>query len=124
VEKKSEEEYKKIALLEKAITQKYGQEAIKNPKSCWDDEKEKKYLEQLKESYHEEQNYEGDMKIPQENFLVSKRVLEMEREERVCPICKIYSFKSKDDVYMLKYGCCYNCFLAYKEGKKQQKKTI
>ena len=33
-----------IARLEKAIEEKYGKEAIINPKSNWTDEKEKQYL--------------------------------------------------------------------------------
>ena len=37
-----------VAKLEKAISEKYGDETIQNPKANWDEEKEKKYLEQLK----------------------------------------------------------------------------
>ena len=37
-----------IAAIEKAIKQKYGEEAIQNPKANWDETKEKEYLEQLK----------------------------------------------------------------------------
>ena len=38
-----------IAGVERAIREKYGDEAIANPKANWDDEKEKDYLSQLKE---------------------------------------------------------------------------
>ena len=38
-----------IASIEKAIKEKYGEEAIQNPKKTWDEEKEKKYLQGLKE---------------------------------------------------------------------------
>ena len=38
-----------IAKLEKAISQKYGTEAINNPKRFWDDEKEKSYIAQSQE---------------------------------------------------------------------------
>ena len=38
-----------IAKLEKAIAEKYGNEAIANPNSNWDKEKEKEYLDSLKE---------------------------------------------------------------------------
>ena len=37
-----------IASLEKAIKEKYGDDAISNPKSGWDDDKEEEYLKQLK----------------------------------------------------------------------------
>ena len=40
-----------IASIEKAIKEKYGEEAIQNPKKTWDEEKEKKYLQGLKEFY-------------------------------------------------------------------------
>jgi hypothetical protein len=35
-----------IAKLEKAITQKYGEEAINNPRRFWDEDKEKEYIQQ------------------------------------------------------------------------------
>ena len=34
--------------VEQAIANKYGKETVVNPKSQWDDEKEKEYLDQLK----------------------------------------------------------------------------
>ena len=37
-----------IAKFEKAIAKKYGKEAVQNPRSNWDDEKEASYQEQLK----------------------------------------------------------------------------
>ena len=36
-----------IAKLEKAIGDKYGEEAVASPRSSWDDEKEKIYQEQI-----------------------------------------------------------------------------
>ena len=42
-----------IAKIEKAMSKKFGKESIVNPKSGWDDEKEKEYLEDLKEFYSE-----------------------------------------------------------------------
>ena len=33
------------AKVEKAIAEKYGKEAVTNPKSHWDDDKEKEYLD-------------------------------------------------------------------------------
>ena len=37
--------------VEHAIAQKYGEEAIQNPKAEWDENKEKVYLEQMRELY-------------------------------------------------------------------------
>ena len=39
-----------IAAVEKAISSKYGNEAIANTRSGWDQEKEKEYIEQVKVS--------------------------------------------------------------------------
>ena len=36
-----------IAAIEKAIKQKYGDDAIQNPKKHWDQEKEKKFSKNL-----------------------------------------------------------------------------
>ena len=41
-------DYDKIAAVEKAIKEKYGDEAIQNPRADWDEKKEKEYLEQMK----------------------------------------------------------------------------
>ena len=38
----------KIAAIEKAMMKKYGPESVQNPKSNWNEEKEKEYLEQIK----------------------------------------------------------------------------
>ena len=40
-----------IAAVEKAISEKYGEEAVINPRANWDEEKEKEYLKQMKEFY-------------------------------------------------------------------------
>ena len=45
--KKNDPNY--IVKVEKAIAEKYGQEAIDNPKRHWTDEKEKQYVKQLKD---------------------------------------------------------------------------
>ena len=37
--------------VEKAIANKYGKEAVVNPKSQWDNDKEKQYLDELKTNY-------------------------------------------------------------------------
>ena len=38
-----------IPKLEKAIAQRYGEEAINNPRQFWDDNKEKDYIAQSRE---------------------------------------------------------------------------
>ena len=41
---KDKQEY--IAKLENAISQKYGEETINNPRRFWDEDKEKEYIQQ------------------------------------------------------------------------------
>ena len=47
----SKDSFDKIAAFEKAIKEKFGAEAIANPKAGWNEEKEKEYLNQMKEFY-------------------------------------------------------------------------
>ena len=44
----SKKDLNTIAELERAIAQKYGKQTVQHPRSNWDDEKEKEYLEQLR----------------------------------------------------------------------------
>ena len=109
-----------IAKLEQAIAKKYGEETIQNPRSTWTQEKEQKYLEEIKEIYKQElQNKTYDEKIEANGFFVSKKLL-TNKEDRTCPTCFVYSFEQKDDVYMNKYDCCYRCYLKFVEGKEER----
>tara|TARA_R100000152_G_C6781599_1_gene216460 strand:+ start:6392 stop:6784 length:393 start_codon:yes stop_codon:yes gene_type:complete len=109
-----------IAKLEKAIKQKYGEEAILNPKSNWDEEKEKEYLEQLKKiDLAKRSNEEETQKVEIDGFLVSKKLINRD-SNRNCPVCEKYSFSIQDDIYMLKYDCCEKCFIQYIEGREKR----
>ena len=113
-----------IAKLEQAIAKKYGEETIQNPRSTWTQEKEQKYLEEIKEIYKQElQNKTYDEKIEANGFFVSKKLL-TNKEDRTCPACFVYSFEQKDDVYMNKYDCCYRCYLKFVEGKEERWQNI
>ena len=113
-----------IARFEKAIAKKYGPEAIENPRKHWDDEKEKEYQEQLKKLSEKEQlNEEKDDKVEQDGFLISKKLLNKESTRRICPVCKTYSFKTRDDVFMNKYDCCYSCYIRWVDGREERWET-
>ena len=113
-----------IAKLEQAIAKKYGEETIQNPRSTWTQEKEQKYLEEIKEIYKQElQNKTYDEKIEANGCFVSKKLL-TNKEDRTCPACFVYSFEQKDDVYMNKYDCCYRCYLKFVEGKEERWQNI
>jgi hypothetical protein len=105
-----------IAKLEKAISQKYGDEAINNPKRFWDEDKEKDYLEQ---SIRERQKFaklsDGEDKVEQDGFLINKKLLNRDHN-RTCPMCEKYSFHPRDDLYMNKYQACYGCYINHIQG--------
>ena len=108
--------------VEQAIAKKYGKETVVNPKSQWDDEKEKKYLDELKEVYYNDIKEEDHDKEEVDGVFIPKKLLK-EESNRSCSTCKTYSFKSKDDVYMTKFGCCWNCYIQYIEGREERWKN-
>ena len=112
-----------VAKLEKAIKQKYGEETIQNPKANWTDEKEKKYLEELKKvSKEEAKKKEAKEKVETNGFLVPKQLL-IKDSNRVCPVCRVYSFSMKDDVYMNRYECCFKCYVQWVENREERWET-
>lgn len=114
---KEEKDYEKIAKLEKAIKAKYGDDAVKHPLAEWDDDKEKEYLEQIKKVKNKEST--TTRKIETEGFFVSEKLLN-KNNNRVCPICEVYSFNITDDVYMNKYDCCEKCYIIWIEGREER----
>ena len=107
-----------IAKIEKAMSKKFGKESIVNPKSAWDDEKEKQYLEDLKEFYSEESKQDED-KINEDGFFISRNLINKEIN-RVCPVCETYSFSGRDDLYMNKFECCEKCYIQWVEGREER----
>ena len=108
--------------VEKAIAEKYGEETVQHPQKDWDDEKEKKYLAQLKQ-IHEKTISEEDYDKQQVNGVLIPRKLIMKNSNRSCPVCSSYSFKAKDDVYMTKFECCYKCYIQWVEDREERWKT-
>jgi hypothetical protein len=109
-----------IAKLEKAISEKYGEEAIKNPKSNWDEKKEEEYLREskiLQKKIHKTQQESNNVQT--NDFFVSEKLLRKD-SKRECSVCKIYSFLRKDDVYMSKFHCCFNCYIQWVEGREER----
>ena len=109
-----------IARLEKAIAQKYGSEAINNPRRFWSDEKEKEYIVQ---SQAEQKKFaklaESQDKVEQDGFLINKKLLNRDHK-RTCPICERYSFRPKDDLYMNKFNACWKCYIQHVEGREER----
>ena len=105
--------------VEQAIAKKYGKETVVNPKSRWDDEKEKEYLGQLKNSYLADADTEDLDKEEVYGVFIPSKLLK-EESGRSCPVCNTYSFKSNDDVYMTKFECCERCYIRFVEDREDR----
>ena len=116
----AEKDFDYIARLEKAIKKKYGQEAIINPKSNWDDEKEKEYLEQSKEYSKKQQAIkEESERIEKDGFFLPKNLIN-KKNKRNCSVFGIYSFKREDDLYINKFECCWLCYVQWVDGREER----
>ena len=111
-------DYDKIAKIEKAKSKKFGRESIVNPKSGWDHEKAKQYLQDLKEFYSEERK-ETEDKINEDGFFITRNLINKEIN-RVCPVCETYSFSGRDDLYMNKFECCESCYIQWVEDREER----
>ena len=108
-----------IAAVEKAITEKYGKNTVQDFRHEWPEHKEKEYLAQLKEmttkrdnnSIKKEEIVVGDVKITKRRT--------RQKEDRTCPVCKTYSFSRRDDLYMNRFKCCYDCYVDFVEYREE-----
>jgi ribosomal protein L4 len=106
--------------IEKAISEKYGEETVQHPSSNWDEEKERDYLEQLKELASKVKRLtEKTEKMEVQGVLISKKLLNRD-SNRVCSVCDVYSFDRRDDVFMSKYDCCNRCHVQWIEGREKR----
>ena len=109
-----------VASVEKAISQKYGEETIINPKSTWDEAKEEEYMQQLKDlDKKRELTSKEASKVELNGFLLAEKLIN-KRSERTCPSCDTYSFDKKDDLYMNRFGCCLKCYINFVEGREDR----
>jgi len=110
-----------IVKLEKAISEKYGKEAIDNPRKHWNDQKEEDYQQQIKKIYEKDLQLENkNEKVEVDGVLISKKLLNREPTRRICPVCSVYSFNIMDDIYMKKFDCCHNCYIQWVENREQR----
>tara|TARA_Y100000593_G_scaffold11444_1_gene20480 strand:- start:7863 stop:8249 length:387 start_codon:yes stop_codon:yes gene_type:complete len=115
---KKDQDY--IVKVEKAIAQKYGADTIQNPRGNWDEEKEKEYLQQLKEETKKNNQFlDNNEKAETDGFFVNKKLLTRDHN-RTCPVCNVYSFNKMDDAYMVKFQCCFNCYVQWVEEREER----
>jgi hypothetical protein len=109
-----------IVKLEKAISEKYGERATLNPKTFWDQQKEEKFLKDIKETSKKEFiNDNTKEKVEIEGILINKKLL-TNNFNKTCDVCKTYSFDKIDDVYLLKYKTCQKCYIQYIEDREDR----
>lgn len=109
-----------IVKLEKAITDRWGEETIENPKKHWTPEKEKLHEKEVKEFYKKKfQKQQKESKENYKGFLVTKKLLNRE-SNRECPVCSSYSFSVKDDLYMARFECCFGCYVQWVEHRENR----
>ena len=111
-----------VAKIEKAISEKYGKEAIQNPKSNWTTEKEQTFLEDLRVFYGSQKSETEERVEEKEGFVIVKKANKKE-VKRICPVCGNFSFSARDDVYMNKYECCENCYYQFVDGREERWKS-
>mgnify|MGYP003658688286 CR=1 FL=1 len=115
---KSDPDY--IAALEKAVEKKYGPSATENPAKHWSSEKEKRYLDDLKEFVKKQQRHEQEHDL--ENVggvLVSRKLLSKEAVSD-CSQCKEKLKTLDDEVFFAKFECCYNCYIQYVHDREER----
>ena len=109
-----------LAHYEKAISDKYGSEAIVNPRSGWDNEKEAEYLQQLKTAFKRDRDRkQKEVKEQHEGFFISSSLFN-NRQKRNCEACNCFSLKKQDTLYLNKYSCCQKCFIQYVEDREER----
>jgi len=112
-----------IAKYEVAISKKYGKEAIQHPKADWGDEKEEDYQQQIRDLYQKEvKQREKNEKVEVDGVLISKKLINKDNN-RICQTCQSYSFELRDDVYMIKFDCCFKCYIQWIEGREERWKS-
>jgi hypothetical protein len=119
--KKKDPDY--IAAIERAVTDKYGKQAVQDFRSRWEPEKEKEYLTQLKKRNKKNKSFPNRKEtVVRGDILIKKREPKVSTE-RKCPVCKTYSFSAGDDLYMNRFECCYNCYLDFVFAKPTEWET-
>jgi hypothetical protein len=107
-----------IYKVENQIKKKFGEETIVDPRFTWTEEKEKKYLEQIKEEFYKKK-LDKPKAEERRGFSIKTKLVNKE-EDRICIKCKSYSFCKRDDIYLNRFQVCEQCFILYVEGREEK----
>lgn len=99
-----------IVKLERAIKERYGDEVIQPPQ--WSEEKESEYQNQLKKIFLRRHSFQKEEIIEKNGYYVESKLFNKDKT-KICPKCKKYTKYIQDDLFLLKFGCCYFCYLNF-----------
>ncbi|NJN96317.1 MAG: hypothetical protein HC875_20480 [Anaerolineales bacterium] len=93
------------------IGKKFGEKCNTNPKDFWNEEKEKKFQEDKKsiEINEKEEITETD------KLIVKKKLFITKKDNNNCPLCKRFNLGIRDEVCLIKFNMCENCYDTKKE---------
>ena len=111
----SKKDYNYIAAVETAIAKKYGLAAVQDVRSGWGETHEKENLSQLQQRYKQREKIKVKPEERAVGDIIISRKIKRPDNERKCPVCKTYSFSSRDDLYMNRFQCCENCYIEHVE---------
>ena len=109
-----------IAKLEKAIAERWGDIAADNPSKYWNEDLADEYEEEvdkLEEKIIESEH--SDRKKEKGEFSISRKMLEQGSRDH-CEACGVYSFKSRDDIYLTRYDVCQECYYQYIHNREER----
>ena len=112
----------RVAKFEKAIKDKYGEEAIQNPKKNWGPDKEDRFLNERKQFYSKIYSRSENSTIQKGDYKVSEKFYKNSKN-RQCPVCDDYLFSNLEFGYITKYGCCKTCYINFVEGREERWKA-
>ena len=104
------------AQLEHAIQQKFGKDAVKDPKDFVDRIRRKEITTEFQKDQERWEEYDAKEEITDmESFVIIDKKASKKEPLIVCKTCKKESivFTSKDYFYSSKHGCCELCFYAH-----------
>ena len=107
--------------IEESIRKKFGEQALVDPRSSWNESKEKDFKNQLLD---EQEKYllseKNEEKVEENGFLISKRLLTVSRNGEGCATCGKFFLNASDNIYLLKFECCQNCYVLHIEGREER----
>jgi hypothetical protein len=109
----------RIQSIEKAIAEKYGDDASRDIRHGWDKEKEQLYAEQYNELCKRKNRSLFREEINKEGYLLIKKKRKSGRTTS-CPVCASLFDLIRDDIIFQKFDCCSTCFIKFVEHREER----